>query len=347
MVMLTGEQYRASIRDGRAAYLAGQRIDDVTANPLLAVSVDWVARTYDQFHSGASGARNPMFTLPRSSADLAKQMEFLATRGLHGGDHRRLHGTARTVAGTRRDPQRVQNAPRDVSRSLRGRRSARGGRGRRRRHRDRRQSARGRNARRRRRAARRQTTRARRVGGARTVAGARRRGGRATRRSGDRMRGAAELARREDHQHHVGTRSGRRPALSGQPRIQRAGLLRAVRRRLRADRARVPERRNRFLRCAGRHARHLGTRAFRRRNGRARRAGARPRADHRRDERRREDRTHPQQAVDDRGVGVDVSRRLGPRARERHYNTVRNGAARTNRPYTPRRRTAANATTTC
>lgn len=79
MVMLTGDQYRASIRDGRKAYLAGERVDDVTANRLLAVSVDWVARTYDQYHSAAAGARNPMFTLPRSSADLAKQMAFLAS----------------------------------------------------------------------------------------------------------------------------------------------------------------------------------------------------------------------------------------------------------------------------
>ncbi len=78
MVMLTGEQYRASIRDGRATYLAGKRIDDVTANRLLAVSVDWVARTYDRHHSGAAGSRNPMYTLPTSAAELERQMAFLA-----------------------------------------------------------------------------------------------------------------------------------------------------------------------------------------------------------------------------------------------------------------------------
>jgi 4-hydroxybutyryl-CoA dehydratase/vinylacetyl-CoA-Delta-isomerase len=78
MVMLTGDQYRASIRDGRKTYLAGERIDDVTANRLLGVSVQWVARTYDQHHASAPGTRNPMYTLPRSQAELAKQMQFLA-----------------------------------------------------------------------------------------------------------------------------------------------------------------------------------------------------------------------------------------------------------------------------
>jgi len=78
MVMLTGDQYRASIRDGRKAYLAGKRIDDVTANRLLGVSVHWVARTYDEHHSSVAGARNPMYTLPRNEAELARQMQFLA-----------------------------------------------------------------------------------------------------------------------------------------------------------------------------------------------------------------------------------------------------------------------------
>jgi 4-hydroxybutyryl-CoA dehydratase/vinylacetyl-CoA-Delta-isomerase len=78
MVMLTGDQYRASLRDGRATYLAGKRVDDVTANRLLSVSVDWIARTYDKYHSTAAAVRNPMFTLPKSAAELSQQMRFLA-----------------------------------------------------------------------------------------------------------------------------------------------------------------------------------------------------------------------------------------------------------------------------
>jgi len=78
MPMLTGEQYRASIRDGRAAYLDGKRVGDVTADPLLAVSVDWVAKTYDANYSKDPAQRNPMYALPSSANELRAQMAFLA-----------------------------------------------------------------------------------------------------------------------------------------------------------------------------------------------------------------------------------------------------------------------------
>jgi 4-hydroxybutyryl-CoA dehydratase/vinylacetyl-CoA-Delta-isomerase len=87
--MLTGEQYRQSIRDDRATFLDGQRVPDVTANPLLKVSVDWVARTYDQYYSTDPSAQNPMFDAPTTAAELQSQMEFLI-----GADF-----TAATTAG--------------------------------------------------------------------------------------------------------------------------------------------------------------------------------------------------------------------------------------------------------
>ena len=78
MPMLTGDEYRASIRDGRAAYLDGKRVDDVTLDPLLAVSVDWVAKTYDANHSKDPAKRNPMYALPSNANELRAQMAFLA-----------------------------------------------------------------------------------------------------------------------------------------------------------------------------------------------------------------------------------------------------------------------------
>lgn len=74
--MLTGEEYRSSIRDGRATYMDGKRLADVTADPLLKGSVDWVARTYDRLHDGTDG--NPMFARPASVEALKTQMRFLA-----------------------------------------------------------------------------------------------------------------------------------------------------------------------------------------------------------------------------------------------------------------------------
>lgn len=89
MAMLTGDQYRSSLRDGRAAYIDGGRVDDVTSQPLLRVSVDWIANTYDRHHSGDPAARNPMYTLPDTPDHLKEQMAFLS-----GADF-----TAATTAG--------------------------------------------------------------------------------------------------------------------------------------------------------------------------------------------------------------------------------------------------------
>ena len=46
--MLTADQYRRSICDDRASYLEGRRIEDPVKHPLLRVSVDWVASTYER-----------------------------------------------------------------------------------------------------------------------------------------------------------------------------------------------------------------------------------------------------------------------------------------------------------
>ena len=75
--MLTAEDYRQSIRDGRASYLEGRRIEDPVTHPLLRVSVDWVASTYEQAFSAGTGARNPIFDQPATPAELDEQMNFL------------------------------------------------------------------------------------------------------------------------------------------------------------------------------------------------------------------------------------------------------------------------------
>src|SRR3954467_64809 len=72
--MLTAEEYRQSIRDGRASYLEGRRIEDPVTNPLLAVSVDWVASTYERTGAAGAGGRNPIFDLPATPAELDEQM---------------------------------------------------------------------------------------------------------------------------------------------------------------------------------------------------------------------------------------------------------------------------------
>lgn len=57
--MMTPEQYRESLRDGRVTYLDGRRVLDVTAKPLLRAAIDWVADGYARFYSPEPDAVHP------------------------------------------------------------------------------------------------------------------------------------------------------------------------------------------------------------------------------------------------------------------------------------------------
>lgn len=71
--MISGDDYRASLRDGRAVWLDGAPVPDVTNHPLLGKSVDWVASTYDRHVA----TLNPVFRIPTTEAELRAQMEVL------------------------------------------------------------------------------------------------------------------------------------------------------------------------------------------------------------------------------------------------------------------------------
>ena len=71
--MISGNDYRTSLDDGRAVWLDGKRVDDVTAHPLLRKSVDWVA----QHLRRARRAAHPMYRVPASRDELREQMDVL------------------------------------------------------------------------------------------------------------------------------------------------------------------------------------------------------------------------------------------------------------------------------
>jgi 4-hydroxyphenylacetate 3-monooxygenase len=50
----TGDEYRASIRDGREVYINGERVKDVTIHPMFKPLVDIRARLYDMQHTPAT-----------------------------------------------------------------------------------------------------------------------------------------------------------------------------------------------------------------------------------------------------------------------------------------------------
>lgn len=75
--MMTGEQYRKSLLDGRRIYLEGERIEDPSRHPLTKGAVDWIASTYDRFYSSEPDAYNPMYLIPESPEDIATRMDAL------------------------------------------------------------------------------------------------------------------------------------------------------------------------------------------------------------------------------------------------------------------------------
>ena len=79
----TGAEYIQSLRDGRAVFIDGERVADVTAHPAFRTAIRSVARLYDALHepgqqatltcptdTGSGGYTHRFFRVPRSREDL-------------------------------------------------------------------------------------------------------------------------------------------------------------------------------------------------------------------------------------------------------------------------------------
>ncbi len=92
MALRTPAEYRESLRDGRSVYLMGQRVDDVTEDPILKVVVDTVAEDFALAESEDAAVRDlyavhdeeigepisRFFKTPATSEDLEKRSEMIA-----------------------------------------------------------------------------------------------------------------------------------------------------------------------------------------------------------------------------------------------------------------------------
>jgi 4-hydroxybutyryl-CoA dehydratase/vinylacetyl-CoA-Delta-isomerase len=83
--MMTGEQYRQSLVDGRQCYLDGELIKDPSEHPLLKPAVDSVAATYDRFYDPAPDAFHPMYTIPKSREDMDRRIAALGQSDITAG----------------------------------------------------------------------------------------------------------------------------------------------------------------------------------------------------------------------------------------------------------------------
>lgn len=75
--MMTGDEYRESLRDGRRIFFDGELVEDVTVHPRMRGSVDLIAAGYDEYHSAGPEALAGAYEAPRSSDDLRSRLELL------------------------------------------------------------------------------------------------------------------------------------------------------------------------------------------------------------------------------------------------------------------------------
>jgi len=97
--MLTGQQYRESLSDGRATYFEGERIEDLAAHPLLGQPVDVTARGYDAYYDASPDATNPLLAVPRSADDLRELLPLLHDAGMMAHVTSTSIQTLKTAAG--------------------------------------------------------------------------------------------------------------------------------------------------------------------------------------------------------------------------------------------------------
>lgn len=124
--MRKGDDYLASLRDGREVHLDGERVADVTEHPAFAPVTRTVAGLYDLAADPASGMTYPapetgrdanrVFCVPRSREDLAARRRAIETwaRHTHGWVGRGPDHVGAFLAGFASCPQAFAAGPHDL-----------------------------------------------------------------------------------------------------------------------------------------------------------------------------------------------------------------------------------------
>jgi len=101
--MMTGEQYRRSMQDGRQTYYQGKRIDDITSHPDLGRVVDLIAAGYDRWYRPGEDVRHPLMSPPRSPEEMRERIPIMETLDVLTESTYQSMGTLATAAGRLRD----------------------------------------------------------------------------------------------------------------------------------------------------------------------------------------------------------------------------------------------------
>ena len=80
--MLTGEEYKESLFDGRATYFEGKKVDDLPAHRLLGGAVAKVAERYDWLAANAVGGVSPLNSIPTNPEQLRAKVALVHEAGM-------------------------------------------------------------------------------------------------------------------------------------------------------------------------------------------------------------------------------------------------------------------------
>ena len=95
MALMTADDYKASLRDGRTVYYRGERVDDVTTHPVIGVAVEHAAIDYEMADDaaerplavvdGPEGPYSRYYHIPRTSDDLLQRSALIERATALGG----------------------------------------------------------------------------------------------------------------------------------------------------------------------------------------------------------------------------------------------------------------------
>lgn len=79
---MTGEEYKASLADGRATFFEGARVDDLPSHPYLGPAVERVAEGYDWLATRAVDGRSPITEVPTTVEELRAKVDLVHHAGM-------------------------------------------------------------------------------------------------------------------------------------------------------------------------------------------------------------------------------------------------------------------------
>jgi len=108
--MMTGNEYKASLDDGRATYFGGEQVHDLPAHPQLGVAVQNCADGYDWMIEHSVDGKSPLSGVPTTPEQLREKVDLVHQSGMMSHVTYTSIMTLATVAGRMQDttPQYIE-----------------------------------------------------------------------------------------------------------------------------------------------------------------------------------------------------------------------------------------------